>query len=216
MRAPRLLITPTRQCDAPSHPPMQLAPAHRRNGGGGGGEVLTSREELLAGCRRASASLPSDQPTDWLPSSGPDSRQSSPYPGRAGAAGCSCSSSPLPHRPLCDSPTGRHGGMGLSTLIALGAHDGAMAPPLRPPSLQQQRQQLQESPRVRGAAGGSSLFAPAPRGGAGAAAYAGTGVGSSGLEPPQYSSDVEPSRGMSNAPRPYATSTRGEVGTART
>ena len=179
--------------------------------------MLTSREDLLTGCRRASASLPPDhQPADWLPSSGPDSRQSSPYPGHAGVAGCSGSSSPLPNRPRSDSPTGRHGGMGLSTLIALGAHDGAMAPPLRPPPLQQQRQQLQESPRVRGPAGGSSLYAAAPRGGGGAAAYAGAGVGCSGLEPPQYSSDVEPSRAMSNASRAYATSTRGEVETART
>ena len=60
---------------------------------------------------------------------------------------------------------------------------------------QQQRQQQQQgSPRVRGPAGGSSLY-----GGA--------------LEPPQYSSDVEPSRGSA---RPHATSTRGEVETART
>ena len=199
MRVPRLFTTPNRQCDAPSHPPMQLAPPHRRNGGGGGGELLTSREELLAGCRRASdLRASSEQPTDWLPSSGPDSRQSSPYPGRAGAAGCSCTSSPLPHRPMCDSPTGMHGGMGLSTLLALGAHDGAMAPPQRPPSLQQQQQQQRQqqqqgSPRVRGPAGGSSFY-----GGA--------------LEPPQYSSDVEPSRGSA---RPHATSTRGEVESAR-
>ena len=97
--------------------------------------------------------------------------------------------------------------MGLSTLLALGAHEGAMAPPPRPPPLQQ----LQESPRLRAApAGGGGLFAPAPRGGGGAA-YGGAGVGCcSGLDPTQFSSEVE-ARAVSNARKPYAASTQREV-----
>ena len=98
--------------------------------------------------------------------------------------------------------------MGLSTLLALGAHEGAMAPPPRPPPLQQ----LQESPRLRAApAGGGGLYAPAPRGGGGGAAYGGAGVGCcSGLDPTQFSSEVE-ARAVSNARPPYAASTQREV-----
>ena len=98
--------------------------------------------------------------------------------------------------------------MGLSTLLALGAHEGAMAPLPRPPPLQQ----LQESPRLRAApAGSGGLFAPAPRGGGGGAAYAGAGVGCcSGLDPTQFSSEVE-ARAVSNARPPYAASTQREV-----
>ena len=44
--------------------------------------MLTSREELLAGCRRASASLPAEQTASL-----PDSPQGSPYPRRDVAAG---------------------------------------------------------------------------------------------------------------------------------
>ena len=97
--------------------------------------------------------------------------------------------------------------MGLSTLLALGAHEGAMATPPRPPPLQQ----LQESPRLRAApAGGGGLFAPAPRGGGGAA-YGGAGVGCcSGSDPTQFSPDVE-ARAVSSARPPYAASTQREV-----
>ena len=61
--------------------------------------MLTSREELLAGCRRVSASLPAEQIASL-----PDSPQGSPYPRRDVAAG-NPHSNPTPSPNPAPTPT---------------------------------------------------------------------------------------------------------------
>ena len=96
--------------------------------------------------------------------------------------------------------------MGLSTLLALGAHEGAMAPP---PA---RAVAAAAEPRGSRRPGGQRRpVRPCLPGGGGGAAYGGAGVGCcSGLDPTQFSSEAE-ARAVSNARPPYAASTQREV-----